>query len=224
MPLTITPSTIVKSVIFGLIPLVLLIGFFLTGYTYIPVEYSIGKCLKDYTNTTSYQNRTSELKSSSMHLDDAEILVCYGSPAAKSQNVYGDLIPYDSLWGFGAYEPTRLYTQQDIVLGEVVVPKGRYSIYAIPGRWKWEVFISTSTDHWGDKITDEVKKQEIGSFEVRPQYNHNYVKELTIYPSQKEIIAEWGKTRIVIPVENIDPKKDAKHTTILSKFRASLDK
>ncbi|MEQ9310111.1 MAG: DUF2911 domain-containing protein [Balneolaceae bacterium] len=222
MPLTIAPSIIVKSVIFGLIPMVILIGFFFTGYQYVPVEYTVGECLKDYRNISSYKDRSSELKSSTIQFDNAEILLCYGNQTTQEKNVYGNLIPFDSLWGFGTYEPTRIYTQKDIILGEVVVPKGRYSIYAIPGRWKWEVFISKSTTHWGNEITDEVRSQEIGSFEIRPQYIAGFVKELTFESNQTEIISEWGNTRIRIPIENIDSGEEVKHTSILSKFWASL--
>tara|TARA_R110000868_G_scaffold37111_14_gene131663 strand:- start:74762 stop:75430 length:669 start_codon:yes stop_codon:yes gene_type:complete len=222
MPITVTPGSIVKSVLFIVVPILLLVGFVLTGYQHIPIQYTVGKCMKDYTSMVSYKSRTNEMKSADLNIESAEVLLCYGSPKAQNQNVYGGIVPYDQIWEFGANEPTRIYTDKDLKFGEVVVPKGRYSIYAIPGRWKWEVFISKSTSHWGNEITDEVRAQEIGSFEVRPQYNAEYVEELTIRSTYNEIIAEWGKTRITIPIENIDTGQEVKHTTILSKFWASL--
>jgi len=222
MSLIIKPSSVLKTIIFGFIPILIVLGFITTGYKYVPVEYTVGKCLKDYTNAASYKGRSSKLKTTDFKLEEVDILMCYGSPEALDHNIYGDQVPFDQLWEFGANEPTRIYTNKDIVLGELEVPKGRYSIYAIPGKWNWEVFISKSTDHWGNEITTEVRNQEIGSFKVRPQYNSEFVNELTIRPSQNEIIAEWGKTRIRIPIENIDSGEKTKHLTIISKFFSSL--
>lgn len=221
MPIKIKPSTIVKTVLFGLIPIVMLIAYAITGYKYIPVEYSLGKCMKDFGNTLAYQERSSELKDAYLNVDDAHILICYGSPNTEYNEVYGKQVPYDELWQFGENEPTRLYTDKDLVIGEVVVPKGRYSLYAVPGKWKWEIFISESIDHWGNNINEKVRSREIGSFEVRPQYNPTFVEELTFRESDNQLIAEWGKTVIRIPLENIDDQ-DVKHITILSRFWALL--
>ena len=208
--------------LFVLIPAVLGLGFFLTGYQYVPVEYTVGKCTKNFASKASYSDKKSKLKSIDINVEDADALLCYGTVAANQKNIYGDQIPYNQVWEFGANDPTRLYTNKDLMVGEVEVPKGRYSIYVIPGKWKWEVFISSSINHLGKNIDYKVREQEIGSFKVRPMYNPEFVEELTIRTNHNEIVAEWGKTRITIPVENIDTGKEVRHTTILSKFWASL--
>ncbi len=222
MTLFIRPRTIIVLLLFGLIPALLGAGFFLTGYQYVPVEYTVGKCTKNLVSKASYSGSKGELRSIAINVDDADALLCYSTVAADQKNIYGNQILYDEIWEFGANDPTRLYTNKDLIVGDVEVPKGRYSMYVVPGKWKWEIFISESISHLGEDIDYRVREQEIGSFKVRARYNPEFVEEFTISTTHNEIIAEWGKTKIHIPIKNIDTGEEIKHTTILSKFWTSL--
>lgn len=181
-----------------------IIGFFITtGFHYIPVDITLGKCIMDYTSPSTYTKRASPLESLSFDLEGNKILVCHGSPAVKTRKVIGGIVPFDQLWRLGANEPTRFYTKSDLVLGEVVVPKGRYSLYAIPGKSHWQIFISKSTNHWGNNISDRVREQEIGSFEVEPETTKNLIENFTILSADDELIVEWERTRIRIPMVSL---------------------
>ena len=197
-------KTIIKVLLLLLIPIGVLVTYGITGYHYVPVEYTLGKCTKDYSNINSYANRPSPLKSFKFSAGGGDVLICYGSPSANGRKIFGDLVPFDRPWRLGANEATRLYTNTDLVIGEVVVPKGRYSMYVIPHRNTWEVFISTSTYHWGNDISRKVRDQEIGSFEIPARYNGDHVESFRIRTDNKnqktELIFEWEKTRVSIPV------------------------
>lgn len=201
MPLNVLKT--IKKTLLGIIP-ISIIGFFVaTGFHYVPVDLTLGKCMMDYTSPSTYTKRSSLLKSYKFEVDGDEVLVCYGSPSAKDRKVFGGIVPYDQLWRFGANEPTRFYTSVDLVLGEVVVPKGRYSLYAVPSKNSWEIFISTSTYHWGNSITESVLEDEIGSFEIEPEYNALFVESFSIRSSDDELIVEWENMRLRIPIVNI---------------------
>ena len=201
-------KTFIKLFFLLMIPLGIVAGFGITGYHYVPVEYTLGKCTKDYSNVNSYVERPSPMRSLEFTVDRGEVLMCYGSPSANGREIFGELVPYDQLWRFGANEATRLYTNADLVIGEVVVPKGRYSLYVIPHRNNWEVFISTSTWHWGNDISEKVRSQEIGSFEVPARYNTNFVEELRFSTDNRNnrttLIVEWEKTRVSIPIVSFE--------------------
>ncbi len=190
----------IKIGLFGILPLAILIFFVATGYHYVPVDVTIGSCLKDYTSPSTYTARSSPLKSTEIKSDEHTILICYGSPSAKGRKVFGNLVPHDRLWRFGANEPTRIYTSSDLVIGEVVVPKGRYSIYAIPGEETWEIFISESTFHWGNWISESVRDQEIGSFEIAPETSADFEESFSITHNGEMLIVEWEKTMLKIPL------------------------
>lgn len=189
---------------FGVLPIGFVIMIFTTGYKYIPVQVTVGSCMMDYTSPLSYTDRSSPMKQHVLRVDGGDIVVCYGSPSVRGRTIFGDLVPYNQFWRMGANEPTRFYTDNDLVLGEVVVPKGRYSLYAIPRQNTWEIFISESITHWGNDISTKVREQEIGSFEVKREYNSNRVEEFTITSERDELVILWDKVRIRIPIENIE--------------------
>ena len=91
----------------------------------------------DYSSPLTYQERLSPLNSSEMDLGHHKVLVCYGSPSAKGRKIFGDLVAFNQLWRMGANEPTRLYTDADIVLGDLVVPKHVFATVKTIGREKY---------------------------------------------------------------------------------------
>ena len=204
MPMRLNAPKTIKITLFGVLPFAVVIFFVATGFHYIPVNATIGVCMMDYTSPSTYQERPSPLMSLPFEMEGHKVLVCYGSPSARDRKVFGNLVPYDRLWRFGANEPTRLYTTADLVVGEVVVPKGRYSLYTIPGKDKWEVFISKSTLHWGNMITKSVRGQEIGSFEVRTEQNLTFAESFMIDFSDDELVITWEKTKVRIPIVNLE--------------------
>lgn len=110
-----------------------------------------------------------------------------------------------------ANEPTRFYTTADVDMGGIVLPKGRYSLYAIPGRFDWEIFVSKSISHWGNDINADVRSQEIGSFKIKPKFLQQPVESLTIHTEEStvgedelDLFIEWEQTRLVIPIKNLE--------------------
>jgi hypothetical protein len=190
-----------KFLFFLVAPLALIITFGLTGYKYIPVDVTVGKCLKDYTNPLSYTERSSPLKELAFKVENQEVLLCYGSPSVNGRSLFGKLIPYGELWRLGANEPTRLYTTKDLIIADLVVPKGRYSIYAKPGHREWEFFVSSSINHWGNDINSTVRAMEIGSFSAFREYNREFTEQLTFTTSQNEIVVYWEYSKIRIPFQ-----------------------
>ncbi|MBO6792563.1 MAG: DUF2911 domain-containing protein [Balneolaceae bacterium] len=194
---------VVLPAIFGFI--------FFTRYNYIPVQLTIGECRMDYTAMPTYDDRLSPLESHSFKIRGWEMLVCYGQPALRGRKIIGDKVPYNQLWRMGANEPTRFYTTADIEMGGLVLPKGRYSMYAIPGRFDWEIFVSRSITHWGNDINAEVRSKEVGSFKIKPNFLQQPVELLTIRTevpklgeNTLDLFFEWEQTQLVIPITNLE--------------------
>ena len=43
----------------------------------------------------------------------------------------------------------RLTTDVDVTLGDVVVPKGTYTLYTLPGEKEWKLIVNRQTGQWG---------------------------------------------------------------------------
>jgi hypothetical protein len=117
----------------------------------------------------------------------------------------GEAVPFGELWRLGANEPTLLFTPAPILLGDVRIPAGPVALYAIPGAEAWEIFVSTSTAHWGNMINDEVRAQELGSFTVAASRLDTEVERLTFafedrgdgaYP----LVMTWQDVRLELPL------------------------
>ncbi len=159
----------------------------------------------------TYDERLSPLESHSFKIKGWEMLMCYGQPSLRSRKMIGQRIPYNELWRMGANEPTRFYTTADVDMGGLVIPKGRYSLYAIPGRFDWEIFVSKSIAHWGNDINADVRSQEIGSFKIKPKFLQQPVESLTIHTEEStvgedelDLFIEWEQTQLVIPIKNLE--------------------
>ena len=212
----ITPSRVTKYLLLGLILPGIALFFHFTRFNYIPVTAVLGSCQMDYTSPLSYQERVSPLVGQKFDINGWDMLICYGQPAMKDRVVMGDLVQYDILWRFGANEPTRFYTTADVALGGLAIPKGRYSLYAIPGKYEWEIFVSTSIDHWGNNISESVRSKEMGSFKIKSEYIRPEVEKLSFVMKKTEtgdpddpievdnLIYEWENTRLTIPVELLE--------------------
>src|SRR4051812_41614044 len=56
----------------------------------------------------------------------SRIAIVYGQPHARGRTVEGGLVPYDSVWRFGANAATTLHSDLDITLGGLKLPRGDY--------------------------------------------------------------------------------------------------
>jgi hypothetical protein len=75
--------------------------------------------------------------------------VVYSRPQRNGRNVFGELLEYNKVWRLGANEATEIEFYKDVVIGTKLVPKGKYTLYAIPNLEKWTFIINKETDIWG---------------------------------------------------------------------------
>ena len=208
----ITPGRVARYLILGGIIPGIALFFYLTRYNFVPVQITLGSCEMDYTNSASYSDRVSPLKSEELEVLGWEMLLCYGQPSTNGRKIMGDIVAYDQLWRFGANEPTRFYTKADVNMGGILLPKGRYSLYAKPEKYKWEIFINRSISHWGNDFSAKVREKEIGSFIIPVEYMEQSREQLTFKkervssrnvgePSREiHLVYMWEHTKLTIPI------------------------
>jgi hypothetical protein len=96
--------------------------------------------------------------------------VVYSRPQRNGRNVFGELLEYNKVWRLGANEATEIEFYKDVRIGTKLVPKGRYTLYAIPNPDKWTIIVNKETDIWGafkydagkDVVDTDVPVQKIG--------------------------------------------------------------
>ena len=62
----------------------------------------------------------------------AHITIEYGRPAKRGREIWGKLVPFDTVWRFGANAAARFSTDRDLMIGGAHVPAGTYTIWLLP--------------------------------------------------------------------------------------------
>ena len=54
--------------------------------------------------------------------------VVYSRPAKRGREIWGGLVPHDTIWRTGANAATMFTTDRDLVIAGAVVPAGAYTV------------------------------------------------------------------------------------------------
>jgi Protein of unknown function (DUF2911) len=105
---------------------------------------------------SAQKQRVSPHEKVSVKIGGNEVTIEYGRPYAKDpksgqvRKVWGTLVPYGKAWRAGADEATTLITQEPIMVGDVAVPPGKYTLYMVlDDKGEAKLAISKRFGDWG---------------------------------------------------------------------------
>jgi hypothetical protein len=154
--------------------------------------------------------RPSPYDSVVVDLGGAQAKLCYGRPSMRDREIFGGLVPYDTLWRTGANEPTTIHLAFPAEIAGLRVEPGSYSLYTVPGREEWTVIVNRSTTQWGieSQYTDAVRAQEVGRARIPAQRTPEPVETFTISAenvtaASAELVLEWENVRVPIPLRRV---------------------
>ncbi len=191
-----------------LLSILTILGIVVSGIIavyYVPVSWTLGPCMKDWTSPSTYRHRSSPLEKVRFPLGGGAVQICYSRPQARGRKVFGNLVKPGRYWRTGANEPARLYTSVPLTIAGIDLEPGRYSFYTFPGDTLWEFAVNTSTFHWGIPFTEALEQTEIDRGVVQPETMDNLVDTFTIRPGRSvgdrlSLLLEWEHTRVAVPV------------------------
>ena len=79
----------------------------------------------------------------------AAISIDYGQPHARGREVFGTLVPFDSVWRAGANRATHLTTDIPLTIGGTRLPAGTYTLALFVSRTEPRLVINGRTRQWG---------------------------------------------------------------------------
>jgi len=128
--------------------------------------------------------RASQKATVSQTIGTTEVSVTYSRPAVKGRSpIFGDapasmaerakgeatldnqnerkpgepIVPYGHLWRAGANEATLFVVADDVLINGQLLPAGKYSFHAIPGREEWTLVFNKDDGQWGSFFYDAAK-------------------------------------------------------------------
>ncbi|PSL49587.1 Protein of unknown function (DUF2911) [Chitinophaga niastensis] len=83
--------------------------------------------------------------------------VIYSRPQTKGREIFGNLEEYGKIWRLGANEATEIEFFRPVIIAGKNIPKGRYTLYAIPTEKTWTIILNKEVDIWGAFKYDQQK-------------------------------------------------------------------
>ncbi len=138
--------------------------------------------------------------------DGYDIEVNYSRPFKKNREIFGGLVPYGEVWRTGANEATTFRTGTDLTIGGEKLPAGKYTLWTIPNRGKWQVIFNRGEYFWGvytkgrpardpDKDVLVHTAQVFLTVHIREQFNIDIASEPPI------LIFAWDGIQVEVPMK-----------------------
>lgn len=109
----------------------------------------------------------------------ARIRIDYGQPHLRGRKLHtAGLVPLDTVWRLGANEATELETGVDLTIGGATVPKGKYSLYALPTAAGWKLIVNKNTGQWGTEYRAE---HDLARIDLRMRQLASPIESLSIW-------------------------------------------
>ena len=111
------------------------------------------------------------------------------------------LTPHGKIWQIGDKGPARLTSEFDFSIGDVLVPEGTYSLFAISSESGWKLIINKIYKAEGFEYDE---KEDLGRFDMEISKPSEPVEQLTISivpggGGKGKIRIDWEKTSATLP-------------------------
>jgi hypothetical protein len=127
----------------------------------------------------------------------AMLMVDYGRPHMRGRKIFGGIVPMGEVWRTGANAATQFSTDKPLVLGNVTLPAGMYTLWSVPGENGAQLIINRQTGQWG---TDYDAGKDLARVPLRQSALPEPVEVFTISIRPRganggTLVFEWEKTR-----------------------------
>ncbi len=125
------------------------------------------------------------------------ISVTYGRPVARGRALFGQLVPWDSIWHPGADSATRIVFDHDLLVEGHRLKAGEYSLWLIPREHRaWTVIFSGAAHTFHKPYPGA--EHEVLRVDVTPERSA-HMETLAIYfpvvlRDQATMRIHWGET------------------------------
>jgi hypothetical protein len=133
-------------------------------------------------------------------LNGKRLSVDYGRPSMRGRKIMGSVVPYGKVWRTGANAATGFTTRADLILGNVKLPHGSYTLYSLPSSKQWKLIINKQTGQWGTVYNE---KFDVARIPLKKKTLTHVAEKFTITlerTSEKSGVMKlaWEKTQLSV--------------------------
>jgi len=140
---------------------------------------------------------TSPAATASVAFGDKQVRISYHAPSMHGRQIFGGLVPYGQVWRAGANQATLLHTDVDLMIGNLTVPKGDYSLYVLPAEKEWTLIVNSQTGQWGithGGATTEDPAKDVGRVAMKLAKPAAPVETFAITLAKDSLSMSWENT------------------------------
>lgn len=147
-------------------------------------------------------NRPSPAATATAKIDGVDLKITYSQPSMRGRKIWGDLVPFGSVWRLGANEATTVTLPKAIVLGGKDVPAGAYTLWMLPAAdGSAKLIINSETGQWG---TDYNGGKDFGRVDLKRAELDKSVEQfvIAIEPAKEGggvLKFTWDKLQYSVP-------------------------
>src|ERR1017187_9517415 len=134
-----------------------------------------------------------------------DIEIAYSRPSMKGREIFGNVVPFGTVWRTGANNATKITFSTPVNLNGTEVAAGTYALYTLPGENEWTIILNKGV---GKSGTQYDEKEDVVRFKTTPvkladtsietftiEFNHlrgvsaviNLICEKTVVPIKVEL-------------------------------------
>lgn len=131
-----------------------------------------------------------------------DITIEYSRPGVKGRTIFGDLVPYDKIWRFGANQATKMTFSTDVNIGGQDIEKGTYAVLATPSKSSWSImFYPFEASGFGGYV----EKTPAATAVARTVSMNESVESFMITvdnlrDNSADLLILWDKTMAMLPI------------------------
>jgi Protein of unknown function (DUF2911) len=91
----------------------------------------------------------SSTQSIDQELGLGKITLTYSRPNLRGRKIFGNLLPYGTVWRTGANAATLIKFTDDVTIEGNKVPAGEYGLFSIPDKDGWTIILNKTAHQWG---------------------------------------------------------------------------
>lgn len=157
---------------------------------------------------SSSEPRVSPNAETHQTIGTTEVRVTYGRPGVRGRDIFGDLVPYGTVWRTGANEATTITFSENVRIGGDDVPAGTYALFTIPAEDdQWTVILNNTANQWGaydynsanDHMRTTAEAYRADTFREQLAFTFEAVDE-----TSATLLLHWANTALPIPITTAD--------------------
>jgi hypothetical protein len=145
--------------------------------------------------------------SATARVGDATVSIRYARPGKRGRVIFGDIVPWDTVWRTGANDATVFTTDRDLEIGGRLIPAGSYTLFTIPTRSGATLIINRETMRNGEPLagTDYDPTQDFARVAMTSRALATPVERLTIEvaprPGGESVLRiAWDTREMTVPI------------------------